>query len=209
MRSVSHAAPAVWRTALTVALAVSLAGCASPPPERTWLSLPQALSAGAATASSPSPRATPLLRLVRVQVPEYLQSNRVRYRDSAATLAEWPGVRWAERIEIGLTRHLSAQLNEQLGAGSVCDDACNAVPEAGNLQVSYAALDHDRPRSQLQAQVIWTLTPSPGSASSPRQGQVSVNEAVQDNSPAGQAAAMAQVSTAVARDIAQQLRIKP
>jgi uncharacterized lipoprotein YmbA len=155
----------------------------------------------------PAPRGTPQLRLLRVQIPEYLQSNRVRFRDSAATLAEWPGVRWAERVEIGLTRHLAAQLNGLVGAGAVCEDACPVTPSVGHLQVSFVVLDFDRPQARLHAQVNWALTPTPGSASTPRQGQVRWTEPVQEDSPAGQAAAMARANAAVARELAQQLRL--
>ncbi|MDX9843641.1 MAG: ABC-type transport auxiliary lipoprotein family protein [Aquabacterium sp.] len=207
---------------LYVALGVTLAGCASTPPERSWLSLPWEVSPATPLASPPAtatasastpvaaaiaPRGTPQLRLLRVQIPEYLQSNRVRYRDSAATLAEWPGVRWAERVEIGLTRHLAAQLNGLLGAGAVCEDACNATPSAGNLQVSFVVLDHDRPQGRLHAQASWALTPTPGSTSTPRQGQVRWTEPVQEDNPAGQAGAMARVNAAIARELAQQLRL--
>lgn len=202
----------VWT--LTVGVA-ALAGCVSAPPERSWLSLPVESSVvGAPTAVSasvsvttPAPRSTPQIRLLRVQIPEYLQSNRVRYRDSATTLAEWPGVRWAERVEIGLTRHLSAQLNGVVGAGAVCEDACHVTPSVGNLQVSFVVLDLDRPQARLHAQVNWALTPTPGSASAPRQGLVRWTETVQEDNPAGQAAAMARVNAAVARELAQQLRL--
>lgn len=201
--------------ALAVGLAATLAGCASAPPEHRWLSLPvESGGVSASTAASapanvtmPAPRGTPQLRLLRVQIPEYLQSNRVRYRDSAATLAEWRGVRWAERVEIGLTRHLGAQLNGLMGAGAVCEGACHVTPSAGNLQVSFVTLDFDRPQARVQAQMNWTLTPAPGSASAPRQGQVRWTEAVLEDSPAGQAAAMARVNAAVAREMAQQLRL--
>ena len=204
---------------LCVVLSMSLAGCASNPPERSWLSLPLSVSpvtlpsgaTGSASpepaATAPAPRGTPQLRLLRVQIPEYLQSNRVRYRDSAATLAEWRGVRWAERVEIGLTRHLGAQLNGLMGAGAVCEDACHVTPSAGNLQVSFVTLDFDRPQARVRAQMNWALTPVPGSASAPRQGQVRWTEAVLEDSPAGQAAAMARVNAAVARELAQQLRL--
>ena len=204
---------------LWVALGVTLAGCASKPPERSWLSLPLSVSpvtlpsgaTGSASpepaATMPAPRGTPQLRLLRVQIPEHLQSNRVRFRDSAATLAEWPGVRWAERVEIGLTRHLAAQLNGLVGAGAVCEDACPVTPSVGHLQVSFVVLDFDRSQARLHAQVNWALTPTPGSASTPRQGQVRWTEPVQEDSPAGQAAAMARANAAVARELAQQLRL--
>jgi uncharacterized lipoprotein YmbA len=129
----------VWAIALGVA--ATLAGCASAPPERTWLSLPLETSSASPTTvasapngiTAPVPRGTPQLRLLRVQIPEYLQSNRVRFRDSATTLAEWSGVRWAERIEMGLTRHLGAQLNGVAGTGAVCEDTCNAQALSSRL----------------------------------------------------------------------------
>ena len=203
----------VWAIALGVA--ATLAGCASAPPERTWLSLPLETSSTSPTTvasapngiTAPVPRGTPQLRLLRVQIPEYLQSNRVRFRDSATTLAEWSGVRWAERIEMGLTRHLGAQLNGVAGTGAVCEDTCNATPSMGNLQVSFVVLDHDRPQARLHAQVNWALTPAPGSTSTPRQGQMRWTEPVQEDSPAGQAAAMARVNAVIAREVAQQLRL--
>lgn len=215
MRTVSPA----WRDALPkvacVALCVALVGCASAPQERRWLSLPLDAPPSAAAPTSPSvssvagasaARATPQIRLQRVQIPEYLQSNRVRFRDSAATLAEWPGVRWAERLEIGLTRHLGLQLAGLGQAGWICADPCSTVPAGGSLQLNYVMLDHDRPAARLHALAQWTLIPPPGSASAPRQGQRRWSEAVLEDTPAGQAAAMARVNAAIARDIAQQLR---
>jgi uncharacterized lipoprotein YmbA len=47
----------------------------------------------------------------RVRVPEYLQSTQVRFRDAPHVLAEWPNVRWAERLEVNLGRHLSQHLS--------------------------------------------------------------------------------------------------
>lgn len=199
--------------AASVALLMALAGCGSTQPERTWLSLPLELgspstSTTAPTALTPTPpsRALPPIRLLRVQIPEYLQSNHVRYRDSASTLAEWPGVRWAERLEMALTRQLGLQLHELGEAGWICEDPCHAQSEGGNLQVSYAALDFHRAQARLHARALWTLTPAPGSAGTLQQGQLRLSEAVREDSPAGQAAAMAQVNAAVARSIAQQLR---
>lgn len=199
--------------AASVALLMALAGCGSTQPERTWLSLPLELGAPststtATTALTPTPpsRALPPIRLLRVQIPEYLQSNHVRYRDSASTLAEWPGVRWAERLEMALTRQLGLQLHELGEAGWICEDPCHTQSEGGNLQVSYAAMDFDRAQARLHARALWTLSPAPGSAGTLQQGQLRLSEAVREDSPAGQAAAMAQVNAAVARNIAQQLR---
>ena len=204
--------PLARSVAASVVVLIALAGCASAPPDRSWLSLPLELgnpstgTTAASTAAALSTKAAAPIRLLRVQIPEYLQSNHVRYRDSASTLAEWPGVRWAERLEMGLTRHLGLQLHELGEAGWICDEPCHSQPEGGNLQVSYAALDFDRTQARLHAYALWTLTPAPGSASATHQGQLRLSEVVREDSPAGQAAAMAQVNAAVARGIAQQLR---
>lgn len=216
MRTVSRARCSALLKATSIALCAALAGCASAPPERSWLSLPldASLSATPAPTSPPASsvaaasaaRTTPQIRLQRVQIPEYLQSTRVRYRDSAATLAEWPGVRWAERLEIGLTRHLGLQLAGLGQVGWICADPCNTVPAGGSVQLNYVVLDHDRPAALLHALAQWTLMPPPGSTVAPRQGQLRWSEAVLEDTPAGQAAAMARVNAAIARDIAQQLR---
>lgn len=161
MRTVSPA----WRDALPkvacVALCVALVGCASAPQERRWLSLPlDAPPSAAAPTSAPASsvaaasaaRATPQIRLQRVQIPEYLQSNRVRFRDSAATLAEWPGVRWAERPEIGLTRHLGLQLAELGQAGWICAD-----PLPTDAASFKARVEEGRTRLNLIAQEVARL----------------------------------------------------
>lgn len=201
-----------WRAALmgTTALPLmfALTGCGfSKEPVGVFLSLPLEMSTASPSASDPQPgRPLPLLAVRRVQIPEYLHSTRVRYRDSAETLAEWPGIRWAERLEVSLTRQLSLALNLVTRPGTACDDNCASAPTLGSLQVSYLTLDHVRSAGQLHAQVNWRLTPSAGSSAVPRLGQLTLMERVQPDSAAGQAAAMARLNTQVARQIAAALQ---
>ena len=102
------------RRLLCLAAATGFAGCASsdPPPLLLTLSSSAMVAAPSASASPASPQRTLMLR--RVGLPEYLQSRRVRYRDSASSLADWPHTWWAERIEIGVTRELTEALRVRL-----------------------------------------------------------------------------------------------
>jgi uncharacterized lipoprotein YmbA len=132
MMQTSPSARAVWCSALlTAGVAVlALSGCASRTPSVVLLSLP--LDAPTTSAKAAPAAQAPTLVVRRVQIPEYLQSIQVRYRSSAQTLAEWPATRWAERLEVSLTRHVSQQLNARLPAGSVCDTACAGSPKSAH-----------------------------------------------------------------------------
>lgn len=202
MMQMFTSARAMWcATVLTASLiALGLSGCASRA-SMTLLSLPLDAPT-ASTQAAPAP--TVVVR--RVQIPEYLQSIQVRYRSSAQTLAEWPATRWAERLEVSLTRHLSQQLNTRMPAGSVCDTACAGSPKVSSLQVSYLMLDQVRPQGLMHAQVHWVLTPASGDTQASKMGQLTLNEPVQSDDASGQAAAMARLNAQLASQIAPHLK---
>jgi uncharacterized lipoprotein YmbA len=206
MMHTSTSARAVWCSALlTAGVAIlALSGCASRTPSVVLLSLP--LDAPTTSAQAAPAAQAPTLVVRRVQIPEYLQSIQVRYRSSAQTLAEWPATRWAERLEVSLTRHLSQQLNARLPAGSVCDTACAGSPKVSSLQISYLMLDHVRPQGQMQAQVHWVLTPASGDTQASKMGQLTLSEPVQSDDAPGQAAAMARLNAQLASQIAPYLK---
>ena len=192
-----------------------LAGCSTPPPP-TLLSLPlpapesevrataRRLAAAATPASAAS--APRFLTVRRVNIPEYLQTDAVRYRLADNTLAEWPGTAWAERLEVGLTNQLALLLRQALPAWTVCDAHCPSVPSGQVLIVNIAPLDYLRPAGQLRADVAWRIT-GPGSAPTPVvSGGGSSISPVSADTPVGQAAAISTVMEAVAQDIAQYLR---
>ena len=196
--------------ALALGLTLSLlAGCSNRPHGLTLLALPTdppdaQVVAPATTARGNTPAAANIV-LRRVQIPEYLQSNHVRFRNSAETLSEWPDTRWAERLEVSLTRHLLQQLGSLLPAGVLCDTHCPDTARAASLQVNYQALDYLRHRGLLQAQVSWSLTPASGTTLPARQGHFSLSEPVTTDSAAGQAAAMARLNARLVQQVAQGL----
>ncbi|WP_374320107.1 membrane integrity-associated transporter subunit PqiC [Aquabacterium sp.] len=189
------------RPLLCLLLPLALAGCASAPPATTLLALP---SLSAPTTSTTAP-ATPLWAVRRVKIPEYLQATQVRYRDTDSTLAEWPQARWAERLEIGLSRHLLQSLQAQLGTGAVCESVCSTSADGGELVVDYLSLDYRPATGMLQAQVSWRLIPA-AAGKAPRSGQLQLSEAVNPASAAGQAAAMGRLNAALAQQLAALMR---
>lgn len=140
-----------------------LVGCGSRPPAQ-WISLPlppEGVSkpdqlAQAAGLPSDLP---PMLVVRRVNLPQYLQSSNVRYREQASVLAEWPDVRWADRLEVGVTEHLMMRLRRNLPGWTVCDRHC-PVDDGGAvlLQLDLAPLDYIRSERILRAEARWSLT---------------------------------------------------
>ncbi len=170
----------------------------------SWAAAPASDAGGGAGAASRKANAR-LIVVRRVQIPEYLQSVHVRFRDSAQSLSEWPAARWAERPEVSLTRHLTQTLNTVLPAGSACDTNCVGAPSALSLNVSYQALDAVREAHRLDAQISWWLTPASGGEAIGGMHQLNLSEPLGDDTPAGQADAMARVNAQLARQIAAQI----
>jgi uncharacterized lipoprotein YmbA len=102
----------------------------------------------------------------RVALPEHVMSRQVRYRAEASTLAELPGVVWAERIEVAVTREFMSELRSAMPAWTLCEPGCAAaaVSASSVLQVELAPLDFIRAQGRLKAQARVTLQPPAGSA---------------------------------------------
>ncbi|MGH6646959.1 PqiC family protein [Aquabacterium sp.] len=191
---------------------LSLTACSTPPPP-VLLSLPLppaeapvhlvAMAPAAPASAASAPR---FLTVRRVNIPEYLQTDAVRYRQADNTLGEWPGTAWAERLEVGLTNQLALLLRQALPAWTVCDAHCPSVPTGQVLIVNIAPLDYLRPAGQLRADVAWRVT-GPGSIPTPVAfGGGSSTLPVTSDTPVGQAAAMSALLDTVAKDVANQLR---
>jgi uncharacterized lipoprotein YmbA len=146
------------RIAMVAAL-LALTACASNAPPPLLLTLPAAAPpAGAPTSpATTTPSRTLILR--RVSLPEYLLTRRVRYRDSASSLADWPNTYWAERIEVAVTRALSEALRARLPGWAVCEGACaDGTTGEAVLIVDYQALDFTRTASSSQLQAVAMVT---------------------------------------------------
>lgn len=194
--------------------ALSLSGCSTPPPP-TLLSLPLPpatpapevrLAALAASAPSAAASAPKFLTLRRVNIPEYLQTDAVRYRNADNTQTEWPGTAWAERLEVGLTNQLALLLRQALPDWTVCDANCPSLPNGQILIVNIAPLDYLRPTGQLRADVSWRVT-GPGSVPTPwASGASHPSLTVSPDTPVGQATAISALLDGLAKDVARQLR---
>jgi len=198
----------LMRQALLTAL-IALAGCASPPPARQWLSLPlpKPLPLASPVHAATPPAATRVLVVRRVGIPEYLQTDKVRYRQADTLLAQWPHTVWAERLELGLTDHLVMRLRLALPGWTVCERSCPAQAPSTTLNVDFAPLDHVRAEGILQAQAHWLLSGNGAQANFP--GTTTDAVAVRPDSPEGQATALAQVLDHLASDIAATLQSRP
>ncbi len=194
----------------SVLVALTLSACSTAPaPALLSLPLPPAPAVAlppAATPSASAVSAARFLTLRRVNIPEYLQTDTVRYRLSDSTLAEWPNTAWAERLEVGLTNHLALLLRQALPSWTVCDAHCPSMPGGQVLIVNIAPMDYLRASSQLRADVNWRIT-GPGSSPTPIfAGGGTSSTTVTPDSPVGQAAAMSALLQQVAQDITSRLR---
>jgi uncharacterized lipoprotein YmbA len=197
-------------------LAGLMTGCSTPPPP-TLLSLPLPESSAKAPATTlvalpPAPGAsTPAtspktLTVRRVGIPEYLQTDAVRYRQADSTLVEWPGVAWAERLEVGMTSQLTVRLRQALPDWTVCDAHCPTGAKSMVLIADITPLDYLRPKGTLRADVHWRVMTGEALNTPLRSGGAASTLNVAPDSPVGQAAALSDLLDAMARDIAQSLR---
>ncbi|MFN3618335.1 MAG: membrane integrity-associated transporter subunit PqiC [Aquabacterium sp.] len=193
----------------TAMAAAMLTGCGSAPTGPTvWLALP-AVTATAAQASAPSSaerhaRQAPTVVVQRLRVPEYLQTTALRYRDGEHSFAEWPQARWAERVEVNLTRHLTQSLQAQRPAWRWCEAPCSQAG-AGSVQVSYQSLEIQRAAREVVAVVQWQLN-LPGHDAGPPmswQGVWQHRQVIEGDAPQAQVAALAALNTALSQALVQ------
>lgn len=194
------------RRALLLSAALLLAACASGgrPQLLTLPSAPAPVPPAAAAATATPAR---VLVLRRVELPEYLLSRHLRYRADAATLGEWPGAVWAERIEVGVTRELAAALRARLPGWTVCDGACaDGTPGDLVLRVGFAPLDVQRATRRLQA--AFDAQASAGGVTAWRLQQ-RIDGALGADTPQAHAQAIAAALAAAADALAVRLRVAP
>ncbi|CAN5457042.1 hypothetical protein BH10PSE17_BH10PSE17_38430 [soil metagenome] len=143
------------RAIATVTVMSALAACASAPDKPTLLALPSVAATAPATAvPALQPHA---LVLRRIAVPEYIDSREVRYRSDKSRVESFKSTVWAERIELGMTRELSAGLRNRLPEWLVCNGACGDRAVDGVLSVDWNSLDLDRTGQKLSIDVQWVL----------------------------------------------------
>jgi uncharacterized lipoprotein YmbA len=160
---------------------------------------------GAALPGAPSgTAAAPVLVVRRPVLPEYLLARRVRYRVDDTTVDDWPGVFWAERIEVGLTRELTAALRAQLPGWTLCEAECPANARAQALRVEFAPLDFRRDRRELYT-VVRTVLQGPDGTLQQRSEHPYTLHAAADT-PQAHAAVLGELLRRVAADVAPAVR---
>ncbi|RZI83318.1 MAG: hypothetical protein EOP38_13080 [Rubrivivax sp.] len=192
------------RVITLAAVSAGLAACSTTPPP-SLISLPLPESSPLAPAPAMAASAPRNLTVRRITIPEYAQTDAVRYRLADNTLVEWPNTTWAERLEVGMTSQLALRLRQALPGWTVCDAHCQ--PAKGLvLMVNIAPLDYVRPQQALRADVHWRLM-GPDSPMVPLSvGGRPFSAKVEQDSPVGQAAAIGALLSEVAQDIVLQVR---
>lgn len=197
---------------LLAAMLLGLGACASAPPPRL-LSLPlppaSATQKDAPAPAASRPPAQGVLAVRRVNLPEYLHSDKVRFRAADSLLAEWPDVVWAERLDSSMTEQLVLRLRAALPQWHVCERACPATPASATLTVDLTPLDYVRRTGALQAFARWQLWRRPIKArdeATAISGERGLHVPVTPDSAEGQATAMAHVLDEVAQGIAADVR---
>lgn len=194
--------------------ALGLAACNSvPPPVLVSLPLPQASTASAPSlvVLAPAPPASAashprVLTVRRIGIPEYAQADTVRYRLADNTQADWPNAAWAERLEVGMTSHLTLRLRQALPGWTICDGRCPPVPRGLVLMVDMVPLDYVRPQQTLRAEVHWRVMGSESATVPAAQGDSAASIPVTQDTPVGQAGAIGELLQKTANEIAQALR---
>jgi uncharacterized lipoprotein YmbA len=198
------------RALLSIAAALLLTACASKDPPPLLLTLPSSALQAAPAAAAAAPDATArTLVLRRVGLPEYLLSRRVRYRDSASSLADWPHTWWAERIEVGVTREMSEALRARLPGWTVCEGTCaDGAPGDMVLRIDFQALDFVRGGAgSARLQALALVSASRGDATLWRAEQGVVRDAA--DTPRAHASAIGEAVTTVADSVARRVRDTP
>ncbi|RZL11543.1 MAG: hypothetical protein EOP40_02160 [Rubrivivax sp.] len=152
---------------------------------------------------------SPTLIVGRLELPEYWQARSVRYRSDGVTVNTWPDTYWAERVEIGVSRHLTIEMGQAARGWLVCDSACEPPPSATwRLKVVLPTLDYHRDERRLVGTATWTLLPLPGTARlghAVMRGQQSLTIQAEADTPQAQAQAMSRLVHELAGRIAIQL----
>jgi uncharacterized lipoprotein YmbA len=116
------------------------AACSSGPPRRIYLLTPP-IDLTAPTTTTPSPAAAPKQRLEvrRVLVPDYLDNADILMRLGSDEVKASSSGRWGERLSLGLTHAIGADLAARLPQDSIVQDG-SSNPQR-QLRITITALD--------------------------------------------------------------------
>jgi uncharacterized protein len=143
------------RRAVAIAGLLLLAGCAGGPAPRIYvLGDPPPTDAGVWSQAG-----KPVVQVLPVAVPDYLDTREMLVRNGRNEVAPNPNGRWAERLSVGLTRALATALGTRLPQAVVTDNV-PVVPPARRVVVTVAAFEIS-PAGRCQLDARWAIT-APG-----------------------------------------------
>jgi uncharacterized lipoprotein YmbA len=122
-------------------LLLCAAACSSAPPRRIYLLTPPP---AAPTTATPSPAGEPneskqRLEVLRILVPDYLDTTDILLRGGSNEVKASATGRWGERLSLGLTRALRADLVARMPQYSIVQDG-SSNPQR-QLRITVTALD--------------------------------------------------------------------
>uniref|UniRef100_UPI0039EE1353 PqiC family protein n=1 Tax=Bordetella sputigena TaxID=1416810 RepID=UPI0039EE1353 len=195
----------VLRILLCTMLALPMLSCTTTR-RPTLLTLPASSASGSPQIHTEA-EGRRIVAVGRLELPEYMVTRRVRYRDDASTLAEWPNTYWAERIEISTAREFHAALRAALPAWQLCEERCSNQTLSLSLRLRVDRLDYVRSERRLHATVDIALW-SAGTAPRLLRNTVHQYDIAGDTDTAqAQARAMSELLRDVAADTAQSISL--
>ena len=146
------------KSLLTLVVMIGLAGCVSSPlPHSYVLSAPAAPVAGVYNEAG-----RPVLELPTVALPDYLDSTDILLRDGRNELKPSATGRWGERLSVGITQALAADLTRRL-PGLLVTHTPVPGQASPRLLVDVDAFDI-RPDGQCVLTARWTVPGTDGQA---------------------------------------------
>jgi uncharacterized protein len=143
------------RRVAAIAGLLLLTGCAGGPPPRVYvLGDPPPANAGVWSQAG-----KPVVQVLPVAVPDYLDTREMLVRGGRNEVAANPNGRWADRLSVGLTRALANALGARLPQAVVTDNF-PVVPPSRRVVATVLAFEI-APDGRCQLDARWTIT-APG-----------------------------------------------
>ncbi len=182
---------------LAVLLSLGLTGCGGLAGAPVKLYVLGDAAAPVATGAVPTDR--PILELKTVQLPDYLDNQDILTRGAANEVVASVAGRWAERLSVGMTRALAADLGLRLPGYVLISapPAFGATPR--QIHVDVDAFDA-RADGRVYLAARWSITKTSGDLAA--SARVSLVEPVSAPGDVGLAAAMSRVLHRLADAIA-------
>jgi uncharacterized lipoprotein YmbA len=146
-----HIREIMWPLAMLI-----VGGCASSPPARIYV-LGNPLDSTRAMIVQPG---RSVIRLLPVSVPDYLDTEDILFHSGPNELKASPTGRWGERLSVGVTHALAADLTTRLSDNEVI--VYQPVVPPAQLIVADVQIFEMRPDRQCLLTAQWTLSSGDG-----------------------------------------------